>query len=71
MSKASENAARYEGCRPKALGNLHERLKFVVECGRAHGLWETHRELWNAILDLEVEAKHYTPARPPHGRRPA
>jgi hypothetical protein len=34
-------------------------------------VWETHRELWNAILDLEVEAKHYTPARPPHGRRPA
>ena len=43
-------------------------MKYVVE------LMQQAREvipndLWHAIYDLETEAMHYPPQRPPYGRR--
>ena len=58
----------YRKCQAKQFGDLHQRMKYVVE------LMQQAREvipndLWHAIYDLETEAMHYPPQRPPYWRR--
>lgn len=73
------NAALYEHELPKQLGNLHQRMKFVMKALEEARGWNTsepdrefdqmyHDLIWG-LLDLEREVKHYTPAEPPFGQR--
>jgi hypothetical protein len=68
-SKERENIASYRECKPKQLGNLHERMKLVVELMRESGLIPDGHQLSVAIYDLETEVSCYTPATPPLGQR--
>jgi hypothetical protein len=63
------NEARYEAANPKFLGNLHERMKLVMEIVNNSHLWETHHELHIAICDLKTEVSFYDPQEPPFGQR--
>ena len=75
LTKANEAMAkRYEGTEPKFLGNLHERMKYTMALAEQvmpqdASRSETHRDLWNALLDLQVEVQFYEPAKPPYGAR--
>lgn len=60
--------ADYENTNPKQLGNLHERMKYLLELAKAHEN-EIPTEVWHAIFDLEIEVKNHKPAMPPYGRR--
>jgi hypothetical protein len=80
LSRSQErNAAIYDLATPKQLGDLHERMKFVMKALEEARGWKTsepdqefdemyHDLVWG-LIDLETEVKHYTPARPPCGRR--
>jgi hypothetical protein len=61
--------ASYHAEKPDALGNLHQRMKAVVERAREIGLSRIDNDLWQAIHDLQTEVSFYVPARPPFGRR--
>ena len=77
----AQNRADYAKAKPKQFGNLHERMKFLIQ--HAGKLEEATREarmndrklmpgfgdVWHAIWDLETEIKGHTPDEPPHGRR--
>lgn len=70
LTKADKLRGRaYEAATPNDLGNLHERMKAVLE--RAH---EIHLEkidhvLWHRIYDLQTEVSMHEPAQPPYGHR--
>lgn len=58
----------YEQTEPKQMGNLHERMKYVMSIA------SEERELisgsfWQALCDLQLEVLHHVPANPPYGRR--
>lgn len=58
----------YLNCVVKPLGNLHQRMKFVMS------LLQEHKDavpdvLWHAVHDLEIEVSYHKPAKPPFGRR--
>lgn len=61
--------ARYRAARPDDLGTLHERMKAVIERGRAIELWRIDNDLWQAIHDLQTEVSFHEPASPPYGHR--
>ena len=72
MTKADWATWRaYDEADPKAKGNLHERMKYLIELFNNVdlGLREGQRKVWHAIIDLETEVGHYQPADPPFGRR--
>jgi hypothetical protein len=58
----------YLGTPARQLGNLHERMRYVMELLREHTESVPH-ELANAIYDLETEVSYHTPAKPAYGRR--
>lgn len=65
-------ASRYRQCKPNQFGNLHERMKFVIN--KLNELSNKEKEnfdntLWHAIFDLETEVKYHEPAKPPYSRR--
>ncbi len=67
-----KTAAAYENSNPKQLGNLHERMQYVMAClekARADGKVELPHDLYQGIFDLATEVKYHTPATPPFGRR--
>ena len=72
---ALENCAAYESAPPKQLGNLHERMKYVLaEIEKAisdDAFAAKYQALYQGILDLRTEVAHYEPAKPPFGRRPS
>jgi hypothetical protein len=72
-------AKTYEGTRPKRLGNLHQRMKFLIRALEKARGWNTsepdaefdysYRNIVNGILELETEVKFYQPAKPPYATR--
>jgi len=63
-------AETYRKCNPKQLGNLHERMQYVMEMlRRDRSQAIISNDLWHAIHDLETEVSFYTPQSPPYGRR--
>lgn len=72
-------ARAYEATRPKRLGNLHQRMKFLVRAlEKARGrnsrepnteFDDSYRNIVNGILELETEVKFYEPAKPPYATR--
>lgn len=64
------NSERYERTEPKFLGNLHERMKYVMAAMQKH-YQVVPSELWQAVHDLQTEVRYYEPVNPPFGKRPA
>jgi hypothetical protein len=54
--------ARYRDATANPLGDLHQRMKAVVEGAHRIGLEDIDLALWNAIFDLETEVKYHEPA---------
>jgi ATP-dependent DNA ligase len=71
-----ENAEAYKKAIPKQFGDLHERMKFLVEKIRefyareGHSFDVSYDGLRVAVFDLETEVKFYEPQNPPFGSRP-
>jgi hypothetical protein len=74
-----EIAMAYEATRPKKLGNLHQRMKFLTKAleearGRKTSqpdpeFDDSYRDIVHGILELETEVKFYEPAKPPFATR--
>jgi hypothetical protein len=64
-----ETARDYLTADPDDQGNLHERMKFVIERGSAIEVWKLNSDLWWAIIDLETEVSCYAPGRFLPGRQ--
>jgi hypothetical protein len=62
-------SASYDEAKPKQFGNLHERMKFLIEVASARQP-EVPTDAWHAIFDLETEVRGYRAIEPPFGRRP-
>jgi hypothetical protein len=61
--------ARYQAARPDPLGNLHERMKAVLERAQEIGLWRIDDRIWQHLHDLQLELMFHEPADPPFGQR--
>ena len=59
----------YNAAKPNPLGNLHERMKAVMERGREIELWKVDNDLWQHMHDLQTEVSMHEPAKPPYGHR--
>ena len=77
---AKRNAAFYKNANPRQLGNLHERMKFVMKALEKARGFETNEpdhgkfdqmypDLVCGLFDLQNEVRYYTPARPAFGKR--
>lgn len=70
ITKTNESTRKqYDEAKPDQFGNLHERMKYVMELLKQHDPNSIGNNLWHAIYDLETEVKHTPPANPPFGRR--
>lgn len=66
--RANERA--YRNAKPKQLGDLHERMKFLISLLQKPGRTEEIPvEVWHAIFDLQTEVAGHKPIKPPVGRR--
>jgi hypothetical protein len=61
---------RYLRARPAPFGDLHQRMRHLIECARRCGLHRHDNATWQALWDLAAEVSYHEPARPPYGRRP-
>jgi len=64
-----EQREKYYAANPKKQGNLHERMKWLVNRFLQRELLSTDQELYTAIVELEDEITFYTPANPPFAER--
>lgn len=62
------NQRDYDQAKSKQLGDLHQRMKFLIEVAKPYEE-VLPGEVWHAIWDLKDEVENYKPARPPFGRR--
>jgi hypothetical protein len=60
---------RYEKATPDNLGNLHERMKAVIDRANDIDLPSIDGHLWGFIHDLQLEVSYHKPADPPFGKR--
>jgi hypothetical protein len=68
--KEFENVDHYNKCKSKQLGNLHERMRYVMELlADCESESKMSVELWNAIADLELEVQFHEPKNPPIAKR--
>lgn len=62
------NSIRYEKAMPEQFGDMHERMKFLIqEAQKANE--KVPQTVWHAIWDLEAEVKNHAAIRPPFGKR--
>jgi hypothetical protein len=61
--------ARYSAAKPDDLGNLHERMKAVIERAQEINLSRIDIVLWHHLFDLQTEVSFHEPALPPYGHR--
>jgi hypothetical protein len=54
---------------PKQFGDLHQRMKYLLEKAREVGYEVLGNDLWQALFDLENELSFYPAVRPPFGSR--
>src|SRR5262249_19584577 len=47
--KAGEVMRQYERAQPRQFGDLHERMKYLLEVAAVAGLSQTHNGVWQAI----------------------
>jgi len=72
-------ASNYEAAKPRQTGNVHERMKYVVETlrkireaqnGGFGGAFDSkYMDLAMGIFDLETEVKYFRPVKPSYGSR--
>ena len=77
--KEKRNARAYNDEPPRQLGNLHQRMKFVMRALEEARGWKTSEpdpefdqldhDLVYGIFDLETEVKFYEPAKPLYAKR--
>lgn len=75
-----ETKDSFMAAKSKALGNLHERMKWLITCTESLGEYvrasddDKLKLLFQttdiAVVDLETEVSYTKPAKPPYGRRP-
>jgi hypothetical protein len=54
------NREAFRRARPRQFGNLHERLKYLLQCARKCGLHRLDNDTWQAIWDAITEAALYS-----------
>lgn len=59
----------YEAAEPIHLGNLHERMKYLLACARKCKLNDHDQETWQALWDMVLEVSYHEPGNPPFGKR--
>jgi len=59
MIKAAESQRAYEKATPEQFGNLHGRMKYLMEKMREAGWEDVPHDVWHAVFDLETELKHH------------
>lgn len=62
--KRDDSWKQYKDAKPRQLGNLHERMKFVLEAmqkGERDKPGSIPRDLWDGMYDLETEVGKHTP----------
>lgn len=59
----------YKKCNPVQLGNLHQRMKYVMKIMQRLGPDRVGNELWHAVFDLQTEVQCFEPVSPPFGHR--
>ncbi len=71
ITRAQEAVAdRYRDARPRQLGDLHQRMRWVMEVARKDkAAGALGNDLWQALHDLQTEVSYHEPARPPFGKR--
>jgi hypothetical protein len=67
--KHKSNAQRYEQAQPEQFGDIHGRMKFLMEMCHKYHSEGIPTMVWHAVFDLETEVKNYEPINPPFGRR--
>jgi hypothetical protein len=67
--KDLEIAKAYKQCKPKLLGDLHQRMKVVMKRAQEIRLYKIDSHLWQALHDLQIEVAYTQPSRPPYGKR--
>jgi hypothetical protein len=55
----------------KRMGNLHERMRYLVKCLRGCTTDMVPEDFREAVYDLETEVMFYAPASPPFAKRTA
>jgi len=60
----------YDKAKAKQFGDMHERMKYLVEVAHKNGNGAVPNDVWHAIFDLETEVRNHTPIHPPFGKRP-
>jgi len=68
-SRDIDQAKEYEACKAKQFGNLHERMKFLINAISDAGQEKIDVKIWHAVFDLETEVKYHKPTSPPYGRK--
>jgi hypothetical protein len=58
-----ENREAFRRARPRQFGNLHERLKYLLQCARRCRLERLDNDTWQAIWDAISEAAFYPAPR--------
>ena len=56
--KAADNVRQYEDAKPEQFGNLHERMKYLMQVIHEQRA-DVPSDVWHAIYDLETELEHY------------
>ena len=60
------NSQAYEQCKPEQFGNMHERMKYLIECAQeARQSGGDLMDVWHLMFDLEREVRYYMPIDPP------
>ena len=58
----------FEDVQPKHLGNLHERMQYVMDLLQRERK-NVAEEFWQAVWDLRLEVAFYEPVEPPYAKR--
>ena len=73
MTSISRNdsiiASAYRNSMAEQFGNLHQRMKWLIETIQRQAEWVIPSDVWQAVHELESEIKHHVPAKPPFNLR--
>jgi len=59
----------YLNTEPRQLGDLHQRMQYLMSLLHGHGPHAIPLDVWHACFDLECEVQYYEPVHPPYGQR--
>lgn len=73
MTSISSNdsiiASAYRNAMPEQFGNLHQRMKWLIETIQRQAESVIPSDVQQAVHELESEIKHHVPAKPPLAMR--